>query len=273
MNAPDASTRVVSFAAIERQVNTSLPSNDGGAPPSSIADARDAIFQLGALAGQMCALFLSAPHDPIECVERPSADDNPFWVGASPEKERVATKLGEVFVQLFAMAAVLGIDLRTSVLKKVELNGKKYPVDLCKGKSGKYTDYSRHTGITTTEGQCTVDSPTKTSSHELEDTETVEGITILIRNFAIERLWSRFHTPRNIALALMGEVGELAELLQWKGDEGEIALSEKELDKIGQEAADVSIYLLRLADVCHVQLGEVAMQLSGAGEEKKSSSP
>ena len=96
----------------------------------------------------------------------------------------------------------------------------------------------------------------------MEDTTTVEGITLLIRNFANERLWNRYHTPRNIALALLGEVGELAELFQWRGDEGgRIELSEEELDKIGQEIADVTIYLLRLADVCHVRLGDVALQL------------
>ena len=95
----------------------------------------------------------------------------------------------------------------------------------------------------------------------MEDTTTVEGITYLIRHFANARLWNRFHTPRNIALALLGEVGELAELFQWKGDVGEIELTEEELDKIGQEIADVSIYLIRLADVCHVRLGEKTMQL------------
>lgn len=129
------------------------------------------------------------------------------------------------------------------------------------GKSGKYTNYSEHTGITPTKGQSTVDSPTKTSSTPMEDTASVEGLSLLIRNFANERHWNRYHTPRNIALALLGEVGELAELFQWKGDEGELELSDEERDKIGQEVADVTIYLLRLADVCHVQLGEVTMQL------------
>lgn len=132
---------------------------------------------------------------------------------------------------------------------------------IAQGKSGKYTNYSSQTGITTTEGQSTIDSPTKSAVNEIEDTETIEGVTYLIRHFANERLWNRFHTPRNIALALLGEVGELAELLQWKGDEGELGLSESELDKIGQELADVSIYLLRLADVCHIQLGKVTMEL------------
>lgn len=83
----------------------------------------------------------------------------------------------------------------------------------------------------------------------------------MIRNFANERLWNRFHTPRNIALALLGEVGELAEIFQWTFDEGKINLSEEVLDKAGQEIADVAIYLIRLADVSHVDLGKVTMQL------------
>lgn len=91
---------------------------------------------------------------------------------------------------------------------------------------------------------------------------------MLIRNFANERQWHRYHTPRNIALALLGEVGELAELFQWSGDEGLVqeVVSEETLDKAGQEIADVSIYLLRLCDVCHVPLGEVMMELLDATE-------
>lgn len=97
-----------------------------------MADARDKIFELGADVGKMCTLFLSVPHDPIECKERPSLDDHPFWLEDSPEKEEVANQLGKVFLQLFATADICGIDLCTSVLKKVELNGLKYPVELCK---------------------------------------------------------------------------------------------------------------------------------------------
>ena len=87
---------------------------------------------------------------------------------------------------------------------------------------------------------------------------------MLIRNFANDRQWHRFHTPRNIALAMLGELGELAELFQWRGD-GVGGVSEaftgEELDRVGQEIADVAIYLIRLCDVCRVRLGEVAMQL------------
>lgn len=86
--------------------------------------------------------------------------------------------------------------------------------------------------------------------------------------FAEDRLWTRYHTPRNIVMALLGEVGELAELLQFKGDGQEdynnqqqpndeafdlvSSLERTELDKLSQELADVSIYLLRLATVLEV---------------------
>ena len=152
------------------------------------------------------------------------------------------------------------------------------------GKSGKYTKYSEQTGITKTEGQSTVgNNPNEISFESImsEDPEsadesdiyTIEGVTLMLRQFALERLWNRFHTPRNIALALIGEVGELAELFQWSGDINDeptagnsqfkglmsIGWSAEQVDKVGQEIADVSIYLLRLADVSGVSLGEVSL--------------
>jgi NTP pyrophosphatase (non-canonical NTP hydrolase) len=84
-----------------------------------------------------------------------------------------------------------------------------------------------------------------------------------IRTFTNNRHWDIFHTPRSIALALLGEVGELAELFQWSDDEGFVhdVLSEEMLDKAGQEIADISIYLLPLCDVCDIHLGEIMMKL------------
>lgn len=137
LNIPGPQSRIA-FTAIQQQINTQKKkNNDNGQPchataPSTMADARDKIFELSTDVGQMCTLFLSVPHDPIECKERPSLDDHPFWLEDSPEKEEVANQLGKVFLQLFATADICGIDLCTSVLKKVELNGLKYPVELCK---------------------------------------------------------------------------------------------------------------------------------------------
>jgi NTP pyrophosphatase (non-canonical NTP hydrolase) len=82
----------------------------------------------------------------------------------------------------------------------------------------------------------------------------VPGLAKEILDFSSARNWAQFHTPRNLVLALLGEVGELAELLQFKGDEedGPLELSTEEVVKLSQEVADVSIYLLRLATVCDV---------------------
>jgi dCTP diphosphatase len=89
------------------------------------------------------------------------------------------------------------------------------------------------------------------------------ALTMAIRQFAEDRLWSTFHLPRNLTLALVGEIGELAELLQWKGDDdhdGTFALTLAELDSLSQELADVTIYLIRFADVCHVSLKDEMME-------------
>ncbi|KAJ7387189.1 dCTP pyrophosphatase 1 [Desmophyllum pertusum] len=64
------------------------------------------------------------------------------------------------------------------------------------------------------------------------------------------------HQPRNLVLAMVGEVGEVAELFQWKGEvkEGLPDWSPKEKHHLAQELSDVLVYLVRLAEKCHVDL-------------------
>lgn len=79
--------------------------------------------------------------------------------------------------------------------------------------------------------------------------------------FANERGWEKFHTPRNLLLALTGEVGELCEIFQWRGECGHLcALSWSEKDRVhlGEELSDVLLYLLRLADRSGVDLALAA---------------
>ncbi len=84
-----------------------------------------------------------------------------------------------------------------------------------------------------------------------------------VHDFAIERDWERFHTPKNLAMALAGEVGELVSELQWQTDQqiAEDLESGGLRSRLKDEAADVLIYVLRLADVC-------GFDLLGAAEEK-----
>ncbi|CAI0426471.1 unnamed protein product [Linum tenue] len=80
--------------------------------------------------------------------------------------------------------------------------------------------------------------------------------------FARERDWDRFHSPRNLLLALVGEVGELSEIFQWKGEvpKGLPDWKEEEKVHLGEELSDVLLYLVRLSDICGIDLGKAALR-------------
>eukprot|EP00252_Welwitschia_mirabilis_P027975 TRINITY_DN9860_c0_g1_i2.p1 TRINITY_DN9860_c0_g1~~TRINITY_DN9860_c0_g1_i2.p1 ORF type:complete len:137 (-),score=27.52 TRINITY_DN9860_c0_g1_i2:190-600(-) len=90
----------------------------------------------------------------------------------------------------------------------------------------------------------------------------IEDLRLLMADFARERDWDKFHSPRNLLLALVGEVGELSEIFQWKGEvpKGLPDWSAKEKEHLGEELSDVLLYLVRLADICGVDLGEAALR-------------
>lgn len=77
-----------------------------------------------------------------------------------------------------------------------------------------------------------------------------------IRAFADERDWRQFHDPKSLLIALMGEVGEVSELVQWLPAAGAAALVRDEplAGRMRAELADVFIYLIQLADACDVDL-------------------
>ena len=86
--------------------------------------------------------------------------------------------------------------------------------------------------------------------------DSLTGIRDRMRVFTRDRDWEQFHDPKSLALALVGEVGELAELLQWlPADEAAKLADQEPLNaRLGEEISDVLIYLVRLADVCEVDL-------------------
>jgi len=93
-------------------------------------------------------------------------------------------------------------------------------------------------------------------THERELAE----LTRLVREFSTERDWQQFHDPKSVILALVGEVGELAELFQWvPADEAVERFSSADRHaRVAEEMADVLVYLVCLADVLGVDLGEAA---------------
>lgn len=86
-------------------------------------------------------------------------------------------------------------------------------------------------------------------------------LTARVRVFAQERNWEQFHTPKNLAMALAGEVGELLAELQWLTPEQSAAvMADKDLGpRVRAEIGDVTIYLTRLADVLGIDLVEAAL--------------
>ncbi|XP_058068967.1 uncharacterized protein LOC131218385 [Magnolia sinica] len=82
-----------------------------------------------------------------------------------------------------------------------------------------------------------------------------------LAEFARARDWEQFHSPRNLLLALVGEVGELSEIFQWKGEvaKGLPNWSSSDKEHLEEELSDVLLYLVRLADVCGLDLGQAAL--------------
>ncbi len=79
-----------------------------------------------------------------------------------------------------------------------------------------------------------------------------------IREFALARAWERYHTPKNLAMALSVEASELLEPFQWLTPEQSRQLDPTQHEAVRQEIADVLIYLTRLADVLDIDLLEAA---------------
>ena len=77
-----------------------------------------------------------------------------------------------------------------------------------------------------------------------------------LRNFARERDWEKFHTPKNLVMALSGEVGELTELFQWlTPEESARAMEDPGMaEAIRKELADVMIYVIRLLDTLEIDI-------------------
>jgi dCTP diphosphatase len=82
----------------------------------------------------------------------------------------------------------------------------------------------------------------------------LEGAQVRARRFVEERNWVRYQTPKNLAQALAGEVGELSEVFQWLTEAESSQLNARERQAVQEELADIIIYVLRLADVLSVDL-------------------
>ncbi|CAN4120552.1 unnamed protein product [Withania somnifera] len=89
---------------------------------------------------------------------------------------------------------------------------------------------------------------------------SLKDLSKQLEDFAKVRNWEKYHSPRNLLLAMVGEVGELSEIFQWRGevDKGLPNWEESDKEHLGEELSDVLLYLIRLADICGIDLGDAA---------------
>jgi len=98
----------------------------------------------------------------------------------------------------------------------------------------------------------------------------LDALATDLRSFADARDWGRFHSPKNLAMALAGEAGELLAELQWLTEEESRALAADpgRRARVAGELADVMIYLVQLASALDVDLMAAAREKLAVNTER-----
>ena len=89
-----------------------------------------------------------------------------------------------------------------------------------------------------------------------------------IQKFSDDRNWESFHNPKNLVMALNGEVGELNEIFQWLDFEESMNLPDDVLEHTKEEVADIAIYLLRICMKLDINLEDAILNKMTKNEAK-----
>ena len=87
------------------------------------------------------------------------------------------------------------------------------------------------------------------------DIKKLQGV---LQDFADERDWNQFHSPKNLSMALIAEAAELVEHFQWVSEEESEQFSDEKLSEVGEELADIFLYLARISDRLGIDLQEAS---------------
>ncbi|KAF4748273.1 dCTP pyrophosphatase 1 [Perkinsus olseni] len=153
------------------------------------------------------------------------------------ESEKLSDRLHALIRLNLVTANCLSIDVTEAAGLKVAKNKAKYPAEIVRGSSAKYNEYDSYT-------------PRKCRVGGARDVETLEQMAEEMTQFAIDRDWLQYHTPRNLTLALCGEVGELCELLAEQDGAKECSNDSPEAEEI----SDCLLYAVRIVSVCGLSL-------------------
>jgi dCTP diphosphatase len=88
--------------------------------------------------------------------------------------------------------------------------------------------------------------------------DSLQQLRARINAFVAERDWDQFHTPKNLAMAMIVEAAELVEQFQWDTPAESLALVPEKYEAVSHELADTFVYLLRIAEVLNIDLIEAA---------------
>ena len=91
-----------------------------------------------------------------------------------------------------------------------------------------------------------------------KNTDSLERLSRRLAEFAAERDWDQFHNPKNLAMALAGEAGELIEHFQWLTFDEAANLPQQTREEVALECADILLFLLRLTDKLGIDLAAAA---------------
>ena len=96
----------------------------------------------------------------------------------------------------------------------------------------------------------------------------IEKIKNKIKHFSKERNWDKFHTPKNLSMALSVEASELVEIFQWLDNKESNNLNDETLKSVKEEIADILIYLIRIADKLNINIEESVIEKLKINEQK-----
>ncbi|MEE2802818.1 MAG: nucleotide pyrophosphohydrolase [Pseudomonadota bacterium] len=96
----------------------------------------------------------------------------------------------------------------------------------------------------------------------------ISDLTATVNEFVAERDWQQFHSPKNLAMALIVEAAELVEHFQWLTANESASLDDVKKSAVAEELADVLVYLVCIADRLEIDLEAAAFSKIGKNREK-----
>jgi len=97
---------------------------------------------------------------------------------------------------------------------------------------------------------------------------SLETLRDCLREFARERDWDQYHTPKNLSMALIAEAAELIEHFQWVDGNQSHVLADKTRQAVEEELADILIYLVRISDKLEISLYDAVERKIAINERK-----